>query len=141
MTPEGPKPLTPEGPKLLPPVKEKPRRQDGSDVSRGGRHRKRHPGIALREAARLIKIGEKSASEISRVATDEARKRLAAEGLVVHPSWNSGLTSRDDVPKLRAAIEARLVLWTPRTLRVREIPRGPYRDVADLEWLQIPEPE
>jgi hypothetical protein len=107
---------------------------------RGGRPHKKHPGIALKEAARMIVNGEENKAAISRSATTKAREGIDAEEIVAN-KWESGFTERDDVDLLRAAIDSGLVAWTPKGLVARETRRGVFRHVDDFVWLEIPEPE
>jgi hypothetical protein len=106
----------------------------------GGRPRKWHPGLALREAARLISNGEKNKTAIAHSATAKAREKIEPEELAAR-KWRSGFSERDDVAPLQAAMGAELVIWTPRALRVRETKPGVFRDVDDFEWLRIPQAE
>ena len=139
-TPDGPVVLTPDGPKVLAPTEPEPQESRHRADSPGGRRRKKHPGIALREAARMIVNEEGSDVEVAREATAKARQQVTNEELTAH-HWGSGFTSRDDVPKLQAAISAGLVQWTPKALRLRAKSRRAFRDVDDSEWLEIPQPE
>jgi hypothetical protein len=110
---------------------------EGTDRTAGGRPYKKHPGLALKDAARMIANGETNKSAIARSATAKARGRIEATELV-EKKWESGFSARDDVDALLEAVGERLLIWTPKALRVRETKPGVFRDVDDFEWLEIP---
>jgi hypothetical protein len=120
-------------------------RADGVDegrregVHRGGRPRKEHPGLALREAARLI-ANESwwSTSTVASKVTEMVLDRLSEDDLGSH-RWTA--FTRDDADQMRCAIAAKLVkCTTAEGLLVRENPTGVFRTVDDLQWLPIPRP-
>jgi hypothetical protein len=106
----------------------------------GGRPHKKHPGLALREAARMMTNGETNKAAIARSATAKARERIETE-VMAENKWQSGFTDRDDVDPLRAAIESGLIAWTPKGLLIRETTQGVFRDADDFEWFVIPQPQ
>jgi hypothetical protein len=103
-----------------------------------GRPLKQHPGIALREAARLITTEDRrNDSKVVRDVMQKAREKVHEHELDAH-KWKF---TWDDAGLMREALvgRPRLAKWTPKDgLQVRKKPSGVFRTVLDFEWLPIP---
>jgi hypothetical protein len=105
----------------------------------GGRRRKEHPGIALHEAAHLIKRAEGTSDvEIAAAATSKARAHpeLTDDVLASH-KWAKGMHPKQ-VPILRKAIRDRLVLVKGGAIRIRSQTTEAWQPLGLNDWAAIP---
>lgn len=122
---EGPRPAT--------------RPSGGGSGNRGGAPRKEHPGIALHEAARLIRVKpHASDAEIAAAATKKANsyEKLTGDDIAEH-RWQGGM-KRPQVPLLRQALEDRLVMVKGGGISLRSSSNESWRPLSLLEWAEIP---
>jgi hypothetical protein len=106
---------------------------------RDGKKRKQHPGIALQEAALLIKEDETVGDvEIAAAATKKALDLPELTGAeIADHDWGDGM-HRKQVPFLRQAIKDGLVKAKGGELFMRSRRTGPWRRLGLLEWAEIP---
>lgn len=109
---------------------------------RGGRYRKEHPGIAVHEAAHLIlQHSDTSDVEIAAAATAKARAHPEiTDRVIAKRRWENGM-HRKQVPRLRDAIDAKLVRVKGKDISVRSALNEAWRPVRYVDWVEIPRVE